>query len=352
MGIFYPLSLKYSDMIGLLMLQLYFFKYFNILHILSWSEEVLYPGLFLSNAHPLRGSLYRIHISEKKTVKSFLPEFFCKTYCWAFHFVVCSVCFCFLIRMLNVFCLLGLKHISLYLLGLKQVFLYKQEYSYCAFVSSSPLKSANLPSFLFLGDFPFSRTLPPHPPSFWKSEWRLNSTPPAERGWEVHNMAFISTSACDLDRDISVHCIIPNLCNIFVHIFNQLPQLGQICWRYTNADFKIFVHVCVHIKTNFSHISVAYISKRERRFNDKSSTYHFHAKTKILADFQICISVSLSVIHWDFTFLVLSLMPVKFSSRFSINRGLFLVKTDSDFLTLSSIIFVLNILYQGPIFLL
>ena len=219
-------------------------------------------------------------------------------------------------------------------------------------MSSSPLKSANLPSFLFLGDFPFSRTPPPHPPSFWKSEWRLNSTPPAERGWEVHNMAFISTSACDLDRDISVHCIIPNLCNIFVHIFNQLLQLGQICWRYTNADFKIFVHVCVHIKTNFSHISVAYISKRERRFNDKSSTYHFHAKTKILADFQISISVSLSVIHWDFTFLVLSLMPVKFSSRFSINRGLFLVKTDSDFLTLSSIIFVLNILYQGPIFLL
>ena len=154
-------------MIGLLMLQLYFFKYFNILHILSWSEEVLYPGLFLSNAHPLRGSLYRIHISEKKTVKSFLPEFFCKTYCWAFHFVVCSVCFCFLIRMLNVFCLLGLKHISLYLLGLKQVFLYKQEYSYCAFVSSSPLKSANLPSFLFLGDFPFSRTPPPPPPHFF-----------------------------------------------------------------------------------------------------------------------------------------------------------------------------------------
>ena len=38
--------------------------------------------------------------------------------------------------------------------------------SVCAFVSSSPLKSANLPSFLFLGDFPFSRTPPPTPQVF------------------------------------------------------------------------------------------------------------------------------------------------------------------------------------------
>ena len=30
-------------------------------------------------------------------------------------------------------------------------------------------------------------------------------------------------------------------------------------------------------------------------FNVKSSTYYFHMKTKILADFQVCINVSLNV---------------------------------------------------------
>ena len=36
------------------------------------------------------------------------------------------------------------------------------------------------------------------------------------------------------------------------------------------------------------------ISKSKRCFNVKSSTLYFHMKTKILADFQICISVPLS----------------------------------------------------------
>ena len=40
----------------------------------------------------------------------------------------------------------------------------------------------------------------------------------------------------------------------------------------------------------------AHISKSKRCFNVKSSTYHFHMKTKILADFQICISIPLMVI--------------------------------------------------------
>ena len=39
--------------------------------------------------------------------------------------------------------------------------------------------------------------------------------------------------------------------------------------------------------------SRAHISKCKRCLNVKSSTYHFHLKTKILADFQICISVPL-----------------------------------------------------------
>ena len=41
-------------------------------------------------------------------------------------------------------------------------------------------------------------------------------------------------------------------------------------------------------------ISRANISKSKSFFNMKSSTYYFHLKTKILGDFQICISVPLN----------------------------------------------------------
>ena len=40
-------------------------------------------------------------------------------------------------------------------------------------------------------------------------------------------------------------------------------------------------------------ISHVRISQSVKCFNVKSSTYYFHMKTKILADFQICISVPL-----------------------------------------------------------
>ena len=36
-----------------------------------------------------------------------------------------------------------------------------------------------------------------------------------------------------------------------------------------------------------------YISKSKKRFNVKSPTFYFYMKTKILVDFQICISVPL-----------------------------------------------------------
>ena len=42
----------------------------------------------------------------------------------------------------------------------------------------------------------------------------------------------------------------------------------------------------------FTYLTV-HISQSKRCFNVKHSTYHFHMKTKILADFQICISVPL-----------------------------------------------------------
>ena len=44
---------------------------------------------------------------------------------------------------------------------------------------------------------------------------------------------------------------------------------------------------------NFSHILHAHISKSKSCVNMKSSTNYFHIKTKKLADFQICFSVTL-----------------------------------------------------------
>ena len=45
----------------------------------------------------------------------------------------------------------------------------------------------------------------------------------------------------------------------------------------------------------FIYLMYAYLSFLIKRFfNMKSSTYYFHMKTKILADFEICISVPLS----------------------------------------------------------
>ena len=54
--------------------------------------------------------------------------------------------------------------------------------------------------------------------------------------------------------------------------------------KYANFYRILF---CVY----FSHISRAHISKRERCFNAKSLTYYFHVKTKVLADFEICIKL-------------------------------------------------------------
>ena len=60
--------------------------------------------------------------------------------------------------------------------------------------------------------------------------------------------------------------------------------------------FNIFCCFWVFV-TNSSHISRVHISKIKSCFNLKFSTYYFHMKTKILSDFQICISASLSSLH-------------------------------------------------------
>ena len=84
---------------------------------------------------------------------------------------------------------------------------------------------------------------------------------------------------------------------MFVFIWKHYPEnfaflILRILESFTHEVCKQIVSEC--FLTNFSHISNAHISRRKRCFNVKSSTYYFHVKTKILADFQFCISVSLT----------------------------------------------------------
>ena len=48
---------------------------------------------------------------------------------------------------------------------------------------------------------------------------------------------------------------------------------------------------------HFTYLTCVYL-KIKRCFNVKFSTYYFHMKTKILADIQICISVSLKLCNF------------------------------------------------------
>ena len=49
------------------------------------------------------------------------------------------------------------------------------------------------------------------------------------------------------------------------------------------------------LKNLFTYFTCAYLKKyKVFCYNVKSSTYYFHMKTKLLADFEICISVPLS----------------------------------------------------------
>ena len=71
---------------------------------------------------------------------------------------------------------------------------------------------------------------------------------------------------------------------------------------------RLISNVSECLLTNFSHIWHAHLSKSKRCVYVKSSTY-FHVKTKMLVDFQICISVPLRastqlnmIILWKRTF--------------------------------------------------
>ena len=61
---------------------------------------------------------------------------------------------------------------------------------------------------------------------------------------------------------------------------------------------------------NLSHILRVRISKGKTCFNVKSLTNYFHMATKILADFQICISISLG--FWLIYFLIWGIFASKF----------------------------------------
>ena len=54
--------------------------------------------------------------------------------------------------------------------------------------------------------------------------------------------------------------------------------------------FNIFYCFLMFVNKLFTHLTCAYLKKR--CFNVKSSTYHFHITTKLMADFQICIALS------------------------------------------------------------
>ena len=56
------------------------------------------------------------------------------------------------------------------------------------------------------------------------------------------------------------------------------------------------------VNKRFSLISRTHISKSQRRFNVKSSKYYFHMKTKIMAVFQISISVPLNSRNTDYLY--------------------------------------------------
>ena len=91
---------------------------------------------------------------------------------------------------------------------------------------------------------------------------------------------------------------------VFVFIWKQYPEnfaffilrilklfAREVCKflkKYANFYLILFF---VHFFCNSSHISRAPISKRERYFNAKSLAYYFYVKTKVLADFEICIKL-------------------------------------------------------------
>ena len=80
--------------------------------------------------------------------------------------------------------------------------------------------------------------------------------------------------------------------------------------------------------------SRALILKHKRFFNVKSSTYCFHVKTKILGDFQICISVPLEneITEVDYWYALSILSPeTDYEIHLKRNLGSYFDKNDNQF---------------------
>ena len=89
---------------------------------------------------------------------------------------------------------------------------------------------------------------------------------------------------------------------LYVRVFIKTgPRILRILGLFTREVCKFFKKQAnfyyILLLTNFSHISRVHISKSSSCFDVKSSAYS-HMETKILADFWICISVTLSINFW------------------------------------------------------
>ena len=87
------------------------------------------------------------------------------------------------------------------------------------------------------------------------------------------------------------------------------------------------------LQTNFSYISREHIPRTKRRFNLKSSTDSFHMKTKILAEFHICVSVPLRTLIWH----------IRRSMTFLLRHHLYSLKTRCESERILSIKNMLNL---------
>ena len=108
-----------------------------------------------------------------------------------------------------------------------------------------------------------------------------------------HSLAFLNSFLNILNK---YNALIFNKYNLgFIHEF-----VLAIFWGLRTEDrriqtpiFNIFYCFWMFANKLFTYLTCAYLKKLRRCFNVKSSTYYFHMKTKILLDFQICISVPL-----------------------------------------------------------
>ena len=80
----------------------------------------------------------------------------------------------------------------------------------------------------------------------------------------------------------------------FAFLITVIPEISrEVCKFLKKVDlFLTYSIVSECLQTNFLHMSHAYSSKSKRCFNVNSSTYSFHVKTKIFADFQVLVSVN------------------------------------------------------------